>query len=171
MTRADRLTLVRQHAEEGLSQRQIARRLGVSKDTVRRDLERIAAETEPDDAPPAEPHEPDAPQVSTGDPEDSAPDSETPDEPVAQLPRRVADPLADMDVSHWRALRRDLAVLAQTGQKPEALVHQAVVAMAHEYRQELARGDIQPGVPFLVSSVRLTPLRHRARPAAPVQGA
>lgn len=171
MTRADRLTLVRQHRAEGLSQRKIAERLGISKDTVRRDFEKLDAEDAPDDAPPAEPGDPDAPQVSAGASEGSASDGAPPGEPVAQLPRRVADPLADMDVSQWRALRRDLAVLAQTGQTPEALVHQAVVAMAHEYRQELARGDIQPGVPFLVSSVRLTPLRHRARPAAPVQGA
>ncbi|WP_329338546.1 helix-turn-helix domain-containing protein [Streptomyces sp. NBC_00663] len=171
MTRADRLTLVRQHRAEGLSQRQIAQRLGISKDTVRRDFRRIDAEGAPDDAPPTELPTAVAPQASVGDAEVGAPEGAPPGEPVAQLPRRVADPLAGMDVSQWRALRRDLAILAQTGSTAESLVHQAVVAMAHAYRQALARGDIEPRVPFLVSEVRLTPLRHRATAAAPVEGA
>jgi len=171
VTRADRLTLVRQHRAEGQSQRAIAKRLGISKDTVRRDIERLDAEGEPDGAPPAEPSTADAPQASVADAGVSAPEGAPPGEPVARLPRRVADPLAGMDVSQWRALRRDLAILAQTGSTAESLVHQAVVAMAHAYRQDLARGAIEPGVPFLVSQVRLTPLPHRATAAAPAEGA
>lgn len=93
--------------------------------------------------------------------------------PVAEmrLPQRVAQPLAGMDVSQWRALRRDLAVLAQCGSSAESLVHQAVVAMAYAYRQALARGDIKPQVPFLVSEVRLTPLVHRAAQTTPAPAA
>lgn len=186
MTRADRLTLVRQLAEEGLSRREIGKRLKVSKDTVRRDLEQIKAGAAPGDEPLGEPDDPDAPQVSVAAAEDSAPRDEPPGEPVAQeadgrapqdappaspgapLPRRVADPLAGMDVSQWRALRRDFAVLAQTGQKPEALVHQAVITMAHAYKQALARRDITPGVPFLVRDMTLVPVPARAVRTAPV---
>lgn len=175
MTRADRLTLVRQLREEGLSQRATAKRLKISKDTVRRDWELLDAEAAPDDAPPGAPDDADAPQVSEAAAAERAPVDEPPGEPVAQeaqvaapLPRRVADPLADMDVSQWRALRRDFAVLAQTGQKPEVLVHQAVVTMAHAYKQALARGDIQPGTPFLVRSVDLVPVPARAARPKPV---
>lgn len=161
MTRADRRTLVRQLHEEGLSQRAIAKRLKVSKDTVRRDLEAIDREDTTQDAPPGEPQAPDAPQASSGSVEQSAPQGG----PVAQVP----DPLAGIDVSQWRGLRRELAVLAQTGSRAEALVHQAVIATAYAYKQALARGDIAPGVPFLVSSVRLTPLPHRAVQAERVE--
>ncbi|MFF8034888.1 hypothetical protein [Streptomyces sp. NPDC016626] len=85
--------------------------------------------------------------------------------PVAELrlPRQVSDPLADMDVSQWRALRKDLAVLAQTGSQPEALVHQAVVQFAYSYRQALAAGELQPGQPVLITGMTLRPA---GRPAA-----
>ena len=179
-------------AEPGLSLRQMADRLNISRDTVTRDLEaldRAAAENAPPAEAAADPVDDSAPQASMRAAAEKAPVAESPTVVVAEdlppaeasdrpaetvsatLPRRVADPLADMDVSRWRALRRDLALLAQTGDRAEALVHQAVVAVAHAYRQALARGDIAPGVPFLVRSAQLTPLRHRAKPAAPVEGA
>lgn len=155
MTRTDRRTLVLQLRAEGLSQRAIATRLGVGKDTVRRDLERGEPEAAPDDAPPGEPDTAAAPQVRTVEAEEAAPGGAPQDAPVAQLPRRVADPLAGMDMSQWRALRRDLAVLAQSGLSPEALVHRAVVALAHQYRQDLAAGRLKPGQRFLVRSMDL----------------
>ncbi|QQM44979.1 HTH domain-containing protein [Streptomyces liliifuscus] len=171
MTRTDRLTLVRQLKEGGLSQRAIAKRLGVSKDTVRRDFERLAAEAEPDDAPPAEPDDQDAPQVSEGDTEGDAPGDAPqsaplaqPDQAAAPLPRRMAQaggPLAlpdGFDLRQWPAVRRDLATLAQTGQSPETLVHHAITAVAHHYRQALDRGDIAVGESFTVSHVTLRPL-------------
>lgn len=167
MTRADRLTLVSQLKDEGLSQRAIARRLKVSKDTVRRDLDRLAAEAAPDDAPAGEPDVADAPQASVGTVEEGAPEGATPGEPVAQLPRRVANPLAGMDVSQWPAVRRDLAVLAQTGRTAEALAHQAITALAHFYGRALAAGDIEPGQPFIVSSMVLRPLPKPAARAVP----
>ena len=157
MTRADRLTLVRQLAQEGLSQRAIAKRLKVSKDTVRRDLDRIAAAAEPDGAPASETAGPAEPQVTEDASEGPAPDGAPQSAPMP-------DPHAGIDVSQCRGLRHDLALLAQTGKTTEALVYQAVIAMAHAYRRALAHGDITPGVPFCVREMALTPLLHRAVP-------
>ncbi|MFJ9381856.1 hypothetical protein [Streptomyces sp. NPDC101455] len=166
MTRTDRRTLVRQLRGEGLSQRAIARRLQVSKDTVRRDLEQDEPAAAPDDMPPGEPDTAAAPQVGLAEVGEAAPGGEPSGEPVAQLPRRVADPLAGMDVSQWRALRRDLAVLAQTGSSPESLVHLAVVALSHQYGKELAAGRLTPGQRFVVRSMDLHPTGPAARTAA-----
>jgi DNA-binding transcriptional MocR family regulator len=188
VTRADRLTLVRQLAKEGLSQRAIAKRLNISKDTVRRDLDRIAAEAEPDDAPAAEPEAPAEPQVSEGVAEETVPEDaplaepqarvselwdaplDEPDEPdappaepVAHLPRRVAHQRLEMDLAGRPAMRRDLAVLAQSGRTVEQLVSQAVIALAFGYRQALARGDLLPGETFLVTELTVQPA---PRPAA-----
>ncbi|MDX3024045.1 HTH domain-containing protein [Streptomyces acidiscabies] len=181
MTRADRRTLVRQLNAEGLSARRIAERLKVGKDTVRRDLEAIASEDAQQAAPPGAPDVPDAPQVG-GDvadgaaPQDAppagpgaagAPDGDAPDAPVARLPRRVAQPLDGIDLSGWPAVRRDLAVLAQTGRSPEAMAHQAIVALAHHYGRALATGRLEPGVPFIVHDMTLTPLPVPAGREAP----
>ncbi|MFJ2162550.1 hypothetical protein [Streptomyces sp. NPDC087856] len=130
--------------------RQMAVRLGLSRDTVSRDLDaigRMVAESAPPTAEPAT-HGEERP----GPVADPAPQAS---EGVAQQPRRVADPLAGMDVSQWRALRHDLAVLAQSGLSAEALVHRAVVALAHQYRQDLAAGRLKPGQRFLVRSMDL----------------
>lgn len=80
------------------------------------------------------------------------------------LPRRMAGPLDGIDVSRSAALRRDLAVLTQSGLSQEALVHQAIVALAFTYRQYRDRGDIADGQAFLISTMTLTP-RQMARPA------
>jgi hypothetical protein len=145
---------VRQLNDQGLSRRAIADRLGVGKDTVRRDLAAIEREEATADAPLGACAEPDAPQASQAVTGQTAPQ----DAPVAQLPRRVAQPLDGFDVSRWPALRRDLAVLAQTGRSAEALVHQAVTAMAHNYRQALDRQAIAVGQPFIVSEMTLRPI-------------
>lgn len=166
MTRTDRRTLVRQLSGEGLSQRAIARRLKVSKDTVRRDLVQDEPAAAPDDTPPGEPDTAAAPQAAPAEAEETAPGGAPPDAPVATLPRRVADPLAGMDVSQWRALRRDLAVLAQTGSSPESLVHLAVVSLSHQYGKELAAGRLKPGQRFVVRSMDLHPTGPAARTAA-----
>lgn len=196
MTRADRLTLVRQLAEEGLSQRAIAKRLKVSKDTVRRDLERIPAEAEPGDAPPGEPETADAPQVSAVEAEQDAPEdaplhapdapvselwdaplhepdeTDAPrDEPAAHLPRRVAHQRLEMDLAGRPALRRDLALLAQSGRTVEELVHQAVVTLAFGYRQALARGELAPGETFLVTGLTVRPAPRAARREPAREGA
>lgn len=160
MTRADRLTLVRQLDAEGLSRREIGKRLKVSKDTVRRDLEKIAARDEPGDTPPTDPADPDAPQVSEHIPHEPAPEDAPLDEPLAQVP----DPHAGIDVSQCLGLRHDLALLAQTGKSHQALVYQAVITLARAYWRALESGEIAPGVPFTVTSLQLTPLPHRAVP-------
>ncbi|MFJ9243777.1 hypothetical protein [Streptomyces sp. NPDC101776] len=144
-------------AEPDLSLRQMGERLGLSRDTVTRDLDEIrrrAAESAPvaytvaESAPPA--GRPGA--AVAGVAAETAP----------PLPVRAPDLLAGIDVSGSRALRRDLAILTQSGARAEALVHQAVVALAHQYRQDLAAGRLKPGQRFLVRSVDLRP----ARPAA-----
>jgi transposase-like protein len=157
VTRADRRTLVRQLSEEGLSARAIAERIGVGKDTVRRDLAALERRSATQGAPSSEPRTPDAPQAGEGDPEEAAPQ----DAPVAQLPLRVAQPLDGMDLSQWPAVRRDLADLVRCGRTPEGLAHMAITAMAHAYRQALARGDLEPGQWFQVREMTLTPLPHR----------
>ncbi|MFI8531089.1 hypothetical protein ACIGMX_12650 [Streptomyces aquilus] len=164
MTRADRLTLVRQLREEGLSQRATAKRLKISKDTVRRDWELLDAEAAPDDAPPGAPDDADAPQASEGAAEQRAPVDAPPGEPVAQeaddrapqdapLPPRVAQP----EVIHLdAAMRRDLAVLAPTGHLPQDLVRTALAVLAAGYRDGVRAGVIAPG-PFTVLGVHVGP--------------
>ena len=161
-------------AEPDLSHREMAQRLGLSKDTVRRDLEAIEEDVA-QSAPPAERPEPagadgvaqTAPQVSAGGAPRGAQDA-----PVARLPQRVAQPLDGVDLSKWPAVRRDLAVLAQTGRAAEALAHQAITALAHHYGRALARGDIEPGRPFIVSDMTLRPLPAPAASSvsSPAQG-
>ncbi|MFJ6298574.1 hypothetical protein ACIQJX_35135 [Streptomyces griseoviridis] len=208
MTRTDRLTLVRQMIGEGMSQRAIARRLHISKDTVRRDVERLSVDgapagreraplDAPDDAPGSAAPNAAAPQVSPADASGFGPADEPGDAPagepggapmaapVAQgapsdadagapcpagvvqgaapvpLPVR-RDLLAGIDVSRAPALRRDLAILAQTGDRAEALVHQAVVAFAHAYRQAVARGEVEAG-----ARVHITGMTLRQMPGRP----
>lgn len=140
--RRSRLAALRR-AEPGLSRRELAQRLGVSKDTVRRDLEAMTQDAVPAAAP-------DAPQVAEAGAAEPSQD--------APLPRRVAQPLSDMDVSQWRALRRDLAVLTQSGRSAEAIVHHVVVAVAQSYRKALVRGDIEVGTPFWITEVVMRPV-------------
>ncbi|MDN3021562.1 HTH domain-containing protein [Streptomyces sp. S.PB5] len=179
MTRADRLTLVRQLHEEGLSRREIGKRLKVSKDTVRRDLDRIKAEDESADAPPGEPDEADAPQASEAAAEDSAPGDEPPGEPVAQeaddrAPQAAppAAPVAEeepvrpvlrIDLVRRPRLLRNLAALLDLGLKAPAVIDMAVAAFTDAYRHALARGELRPGEPYEV--------RTRVRPAAAVRRA
>lgn len=139
--------------EPELSHRQIAERLGISKDTVRRDLDALTDEAGADGAAPDAPDAPPAPQVSAGGADGAGEDA--PDELRPALAQRIAPLAGAPDLSQWPALRRDLALLAQSGSNAEALVHQAVVAVAHSYRQALARGALQPGDRFIVGAVEL----------------
>lgn len=167
MTRADRRTLVRQLHEQGLSRRAIADRLGIGKDTVRRDLAAIERQAAEETAPPDAPGAPDAPQAGQDTTGKNAPQGA----PVAQLPRRVAHPLDGADLSRWPAVRRDLAVLAQCGRTAEELAHQAITALAHHYSRALAAGDIEPGQPFTVAAMTLRPLPRPAARTAAADGA
>ncbi|MEU9972319.1 helix-turn-helix domain-containing protein [Streptomyces sp. NPDC051014] len=189
MTRTDRITLVRQLRHEGLSQRAIARRLDISKDTVRRDFDRLDAESAPDDAP----EDPDAPQASEAPAAEDAPQDAPPADPGSSvaharpiedappaLPRRIPahDRLAvDVDLAQWPKLRVALAELATTGVDVERLIVQGLVTLAAGYRQGVATGDIPYGRPFHVLMLRVGPPEpghvtpRRAFPPAPVEGA
>lgn len=168
--------------EPGLTRKELAQRLGLKKDTLRRDLAALAEERarsaregqsvraqcadEPArDAPALEPAHP-APQVTEGAAQ-NAPEPRTDDAPAAageaqrahpvRLPRRGHGARVEMDLRAWPAMRRDLAVLAQTGRTTEELISQAVVVLAYGYRQALARGDLAPGQPFVVTDLTLRP--------------
>lgn len=149
--------------EPDLSHREMAQRLGVSRMTVARDLEELARDVPPAEAVTADTAAQPEPLAHAG---PQVTDGVTPG--VAQavtppaLPRRVAQPLAGVDLSQWPAVRRDLAVLAQSGLSAEAVAHQAIVATAYAYRQALARGDLQAGQPFLIRDVRLAQAARRS---------
>lgn len=178
-------------AEPDLSHRALAQRLGVSKDTVRRDLEAMAQEAERRGAPPA-------PQVVEGGapggapaPADTAPGgAPAPAEPApggapapdaveggaaeaapggspAPLPRRVTAGQLVLDLGDRPGLRRDLAMLAQTGCSAEDLVTTAVRVLATGYSRGLAAGHVLPGRPFAVTGMSVGPLLPGPRVAAP----
>ncbi|MFJ8140624.1 HTH domain-containing protein [Streptomyces sp. NPDC096013] len=214
MTPADARALRRRkvaelrEAEPDLSLRQMAERLGLSRDTVTRDLDEIGRRAA-EDAPPAEavaepvPHsapvadgspaegedggeavDDSAPQASTGVAE-VAPPAEPPVAPVAEVvaeggrerrplavPRRLVDTQLTIDLAGWPELRRDLAVLAATGKSPEALISQAVVVLAHGYRQGVRTGAIRPDRPFVAGNLDVRPPRVRRprRPVPPAEG-
>ncbi|MBK3575109.1 helix-turn-helix domain-containing protein [Streptomyces sp. MBT65] len=213
MTPADARTLRRRKvadlraAEPGLSLRQMARRLGLSRDTVSRDLDEIsrrAAEGAPPveavaavvDVPASEAEDgPEAADDSAPQPGEGAAEVAPPvgaevvvvAEPLAEvagdgyrerrplararLPRRLADTELTIDLTQWPALRRDLAVLAETGISPEALINQAVVVLAHGYRQGLRSGVIRPDRPFVVRDLIVGPPRSFLRDPVPAPAA
>jgi len=205
-------------AEPGLSLRKMARRLGVSRDTVARDLEehdRRAAGSAPPVEDVAEPVAHSAPVVDAlaadaedgrGAAVDSAPQASDvaaesappvvvaaaeaaevapptqdsiPDEaqavahpaPAARQPRRLADTELTIDLRQWPGLRRDLAVLAETGVSPEALINQAVVVLTHGYKQGVRCGAIRPDRPFVVRDLIVGPPRSYPRRPAPPRDA
>ncbi|MFD6035277.1 DeoR family transcriptional regulator [Streptomyces griseoincarnatus] len=161
--------------EPHLTRKELAQRLGLKKDTLRRDLAAIeearaqkaqAARAESADDTPApgpalpapqasEPSAPGARPVRTGAAPHTGEEAQRA-QPV-RLPRRGPGARVEMDLRAWPAMRRDLAVLAQTGRTPEELISQAVVVLAYGYRQALARGDLAPGQPFVVTDLTLRP--------------
>ncbi|XUL91025.1 hypothetical protein ACQ86D_33990 [Streptomyces galilaeus] len=225
MTLADARALRRRRAadlraaEPGLSLRAMARRLGVSRDTVARDLEeydRRAAEVAPLAEYVAEAVEHFAPVVAAlaADAEDApeAVDDSAPQpsggvaeiappvgaavavvaEPLAEvaevvaaagyrerrplagarLPRRLVDTELTIDLTRWPALRRDLAVLAETGVSAEALINQAVVVLAFGYTQGVRSGVIRPDRPFVVRDMTVgSPDAYSLRRPAPAPAA
>lgn len=138
--------------EPELSHRQIADRLGVSKDTVRRDLDALVQEA---GAEGAEPDAPVAPQVSGGGAEPgafSAPPtahSGAPDAPPA-------DPAQDEPVLRIRLARRprmlrSLCALREAGLKAPAVIDTVLAAFVGSYRQALAQGQLKPGERYQVT--------------------
>ncbi|NUS29786.1 MAG: HTH domain-containing protein [Streptomyces sp.] len=177
MTRADRRTLVRQLAGEGLSQRQIAARLGISKDTVRRDLETIASHDEPQDEPPGAPDVPEAPQVSgavqgDGAPRDEPPSADAPaaappGAPPAETEPRVAHggALLVVALDDSPGLAEDLALLQEAGADAAEVVNFAVDRLATAYRTARGRGWLRPGQAFDVVQMQIKPAAGVRRPA------
>lgn len=155
MTRTDRRTLVRQLADEGLSQRQIAVRLGISKDTVRRDLRQDVRQPEQDSAAGQAPDEPqDPPQGAPGDAPAPGPGAppETVAHPVAQGGARLV-----LELDQMPRLAADLAVLARSGWSAVDVLGRAVGAVADAYRLALREGLIDEGVPFFLPPIELRP--------------
>ncbi|MCW5252237.1 hypothetical protein [Streptomyces sp. SHP 1-2] len=203
----DLRTTVLEMAGQGISRREIARRTGLSRYKVGQLLD---STDQPTTRPPAADHPADQvadqPTVAdhlTGRPADRPTsqlpaadhrgDRTTSSTPVADRPTgqplvadgvadRPAGPLAGMNVRGWRALRRDLAALGQSGRPAEELVHQAVTAFAHAYRQALATGTVAAGQPVLITDLALVPgarpataadrpTSHPAEPAEPAEPA
>lgn len=159
MTRADRRTLVRQLATEGLSRRQIAARLGISKDTVRRDLSQAEQQSAADQAP-------DAPEDAPPAAPDDAPPAE-PGAPAAAPSPTVAHDGAHLvvDLARHPCLAADLAVLVRTGRSPGDVLAQAVGAVADAYRAALRDDRIDAGVPFFLPPIQLHPAPWMGRAA------
>lgn len=181
-------------SEPSLSLRQMADRLGISRDTVTRDLDEIdreAADSAPQvgrpepvaealsagSAPVADP----APQVSDGGRAarpvagEASATPVTQDRPPAELPRRVSAERLEIDLRQWPGMRRDLAVLASTGLDHQELIDFAVRTLAAGYRQGLADGVIGQGR-FLVRGMRVSPyvsgpvVPRRPEPPVPAAG-
>ncbi|MGW7195529.1 hypothetical protein [Streptomyces chryseus] len=143
--RAARRATVRQLAQQDLSHRAIAARLGISKDTVRRDLAHPAptvAHTEPEVAHPARATESqsDAPPAPPAPPaEDSAP-------PAAPTrPFGVVRPGAGLTVLPDVEFADDLAVLMSCGRTAADAIGHAVSIVAGIYRNAWARGVVLHG--------------------------
>lgn len=158
MTRADRRTLVRQLTDEGLSQRQIAARLNVSKDTVRRDLSQTPQASAagqgsdaPDDAPSREPD--DAPEETAADVTLSQP---APPDEVAQ--DEPAEPVLRLNLARRPRLLAHLTRLVDAGLRGPAVIDDAVAAFADAYWHAVDTGQLRHGEPFQIRAhVRRAP--------------
>lgn len=174
LDRDTRRTAVRQLADDGLSQRRIARRLGVSKDTVRRDLAELAQTDAPDPEPaapattsacatPAPPGEPPAPEACAT----PAPDDEPP-APEPAPPAPTGAPLPD----DWLAigldddLRDHLAVLQSTGRTLTAAIRDSIELLADAHRDAWDYEECPRGTAPRIYGVRYRPYDHRQAPGA-----
>ncbi|MFI6249018.1 helix-turn-helix domain-containing protein [Streptomyces sp. NPDC051016] len=135
--------------EPGISARKIADRLGVGKDTVRRDIAGIEAEqrqSAPDPAAVEPEPAPAAPQET---------EAGAPDEPPAQ-----PDDAPDADrltLACDDQLRAGLAMLARAGHTPEDAVRLAVAVLARAYEGAWRFGLYPAGVAPRVRVVDLYP--------------
>ncbi|RSS51382.1 HTH domain-containing protein [Streptomyces sp. WAC01280] len=122
---------------DNVSQRDIATRLGVSKDVIYRDVQALArgAATPPDQ----EHRAPSAPEILA-----VALPAATPPQAPATPSRDTATPAAPcLAVPLDGALLADLATLTRNGTTPEDALRRAVAFMARAYRQAWER-DIYP---------------------------
>ncbi|WAZ27031.1 HTH domain-containing protein [Streptomyces cinnabarinus] len=123
--------------EPGISARKIAARLGVSKDTIRRDLAEIeTAQRQPT-------------------PEQQAPQPEPePDAPAAETDHAPRDPL-DEPLRKWLTpeARADLALLQETGHSPGYALRRALEVLADTYRGAWDRGLYPRGTAPEITSI------------------
>ncbi|MBP5875684.1 DeoR family transcriptional regulator [Streptomyces scabiei] len=148
--------LVRQ--EPDISARNIAARLGVGKDTIRRDLDANATaqrQTQPDPAAPEATSAPDAPPSAP----DGAPAS-APDAPPA-APADADRLTVDLDDQ----LRADLATMTRTGMTSWDAIATAVSIVAGTYRNAWASGRIPDGVAPRILTCNIAP--HREEESRP----
>ncbi|MFD4830166.1 hypothetical protein ACFWPV_09965 [Streptomyces uncialis] len=155
--RAERRTRVAQLDAEGLSTRAIAAKLGIGKDTVRRDLaalRRDAPTGAPADAPPPAPGAPGA--------SGAAPDPAPPPHPGPRdaPPCCASGILAALDA---RA-QADIATIRLTGGTVEDAISDAVLVLANAYRGAWRFGLYPYGVAPDVKYVELRP--YTGRPGA-----
>lgn len=148
--RTERRATVRHLAhQEGLSARAIAARLGISKDTVRRDLADVAQGGAPDDAPPATSGAPVAPPRAPG---GAVAHSGRPD----QAGGHVAD-RGGVFVPFREGLGSDLADLMRTGCTAADAIDYAVTTLAAAYRGALELGVLSDSDPLDVLAVTFRP--------------
>ncbi|MGW4852207.1 helix-turn-helix domain-containing protein [Streptomyces sp. NPDC004288] len=133
---AQRRATVAQLLRDDHSQRDIAQRLGVSKDVIYRDVQALARGTAT--APDQDPAEPDAPAASpiTAVALPIAPEAATPSRDTA--PR----PAAAVTLPLTAGLVADLATLTRNGIAPEVAVRDAVAIVARAYRQAWDAGAV-----------------------------
>ncbi|MFC8290057.1 helix-turn-helix domain-containing protein [Streptomyces sp. NPDC057242] len=130
---AARRATVAQLRKDGRSLRDIADEVGVSKDTVRRDLDALSRDTETaSDQDRRTPVAPDAPDV--------AHPAATPVSRLTELSRDTPAPTATpavpcLTVPLDQALIADLATLTRNGVSPEAALRRALALVASTYRQ------------------------------------
>ncbi|MFJ2477093.1 HTH domain-containing protein [Streptomyces sp. NPDC087659] len=145
LSRDARRTLVRQLADQDMSARAIALKIGVSKDTVRRDLDALRQDAAPvaqTDAPPA---------------------------PAPAPPAQVGAPGgARLELDLDDQLRRDLATIARTGVPAPDAIRFAVAFVAHGYRWLWSTGRYPEGSAPPRMAIRIpdppTPIRRTEDP-------
>ncbi|MBD0707379.1 MULTISPECIES: helix-turn-helix domain-containing protein [unclassified Streptomyces] len=178
-TIAARRARVAKYLDDGVSQRDIARALGVTKDTVHRDAKALARAASqdspsprPSSAPPRRParhrprHRLRRPRHDRAIP---APASPTPDPNPATVSRdTVATPSVPcVAMPLTPDLLADLGTLTQTGATPTAALRHAVATVAATYRQAWSAGLYPPTATPVVARLQFAPYKPTNPETAP----
>jgi transcriptional regulator with XRE-family HTH domain len=175
VSEVDQAAEVRSLAGQNVSQREIARRTGLSRYMVGRLLEgqdeppvadrpttgtemaaRMAEVAEPVDRPPA------AVAELTGRP--AAAVAEVAEPGPDDLDARPSGPWLRLNLARRPRLLRALMTLLHLGMKAPVAVDVAVRAFAHAYHQAVIHGELRPGEAYEVQT-RVRPVRCRQRTA------
>ncbi|EYT83973.1 hypothetical protein CF54_04160 [Streptomyces sp. Tu 6176] len=146
MTAIDQVTAARRLADQDLSQREIARRLGLSRYKVTQLLA----------TPPGRPADHPADRLADVVADQTGPAGQ----PVGHRSATGSD--LRIDLGQWPVLRVDLRRLAPTGQRPEVLITQAMAVIATAYTRAVDQGALAADGRFLVADVTLRPVPHPA---------